>query len=215
MVRAILEGRKTQTRRTDPLLDVIAPGEAAPKLAWLGHRFGFFSQLPDGEKVFSPCRFGGPGDRLFVRERFRLIEGDGSERSEIQYADASFKCLPDDLYSDDPVYGRLIDWTAHHPLAWKPSIHMPRWASRITLEITGVRVERLNEISEEDCWREGIEVLDGDFEGSDICAMAKRIGGSYEDGKPTFAMLWESINGPGSWDLNPWVWVVEFKKTDA
>lgn len=82
------------------------------------------------------------------------------------------------------------------PDRWRPSIHMPRWASRITLEVVGVRVERLQDISEEDAKAEGC-ALSADWKAFGVVA---------------FQQLWESINGPGSWDANPWVWVVEFRK---
>ena len=86
---------------------------------------------------------------------------------------------------------------------------------RITMEITGVRVERLQDISEADSWAEGIEACDGLLDDLSILELAKRMGRSYEDAAPTYAALWEQINGPGSWDANPWVWVVEFKRIAA
>ena len=90
-------------------------------------------------------------------------------------------------------------------VGWKPSIHMPRWASRITLEITGVRVERLQDISPEDCWAEGIqEMRDAGDENGELRGSVKQ----------DYQALWESINGPGSWNANPWVWVVEFKRLE-
>lgn len=94
------------------------------------------------------------------------------------------------------------DWL-HGPIRWTPSIHMPRWASRITLEITGVRVERLQDISEADLEAEGIqELIDK---------------GVNHDGTPcgTYQVLWDSLNGPDSWAANPWVWIVEFKRVEG
>lgn len=91
-----------------------------------------------------------------------------------------------------------VDWNGNPSgFKWKPSIHMPRWASRITLEVTGVRVERLNEISRGDCMSEGCPFPN----------MAKTT-----NPIAWFSELWESINGEGSWALNPWVWVIEFKR---
>lgn len=84
-------------------------------------------------------------------------------------------------------------------LRWRPSIHMPRWASRITLEIVDIRVQRVQDISGPDCWAEGIARAGWDCE---------RYGSVVE----CYRDLWESINGPGSWDVNPWVWVVEFHR---
>lgn len=90
--------------------------------------------------------------------------------------------------------------------------NMPRWASRILLEIVSVRVERLQDISEDDCWAEGIDAVDGALDDMAILDLAKRMNRSCHDAAPTYAALWESINGAGSWDANPWVWVVEFKR---
>jgi hypothetical protein len=89
---------------------------------------------------------------------------------------------------------------------------MPRWASRILLEIVSVRVERLQDISEKDCWAEGIEAVDGLLDDMKIYEAARRMNRPFEDAAPTYAALWESINGTGSWDANPWVWVVEFRR---
>jgi hypothetical protein len=102
----------------------------------------------------------------------------------------------------NPDYG---DWTRP-----RPSIHMPRWASRITLEIVSVRVERLQDISEADCYAEGIE-------STEFCEEAERLQPATGalPGRYAYRALWESINGPDSWDANPWVWVVEFKRGGA
>lgn len=99
---------------------------------------------------------------------------------------------------------------------WRPSIHMPRWACRIVLEITGVRVQRLQEISDEDAEAEGVAELDGHFGAADICAMAKRIGCLPEEARATFALLWDSINAKRrvGWDANPWVWAITFKRVE-
>lgn len=96
-------------------------------------------------------------------------------------------------------------WDGHDMVGWKPSIHMPRWASRITLEVTGVRIERLQDISEADARAEGIE-------------QSERTGGWLPGNcaapEWAFRELWESINGAGSWNANPWVWVVEFRRIE-
>jgi len=92
---------------------------------------------------------------------------------------------------------------------------MPRWASRITLEVTSVRVERLQDITEEDAWAEGIEQLDGAFDNATLCRRAVAMGEPVESARVTFAELWDSINGkrPGcSWADNPWAWVVGFRR---
>jgi hypothetical protein len=164
MVRALLAGTKTQTRR-------IVKG---------GIPFD-----DDFEIVASP--YGDPGDRLWVRESHWWFKDE---------PDNSCGYYPPKLTREDVEYradgddGRKV---------WRPSIHMPRWASRITLEVTGVRVERLQDISEADARAEGVEP--NAFE---------RTADNY--GSVLYRRLWESINGPGSWDANPWVWVVEFRR---
>ena len=171
MVRAILDGRKTQTRRIVKNIGIV-PG--------IGEILKGSDDIKEWPEL---CPYGKPGDRLWVRETF---------------------CYHDDLamylYKADDVTC----------CKWKPSIHMPRIASRILLEVVNVRVERLNDISEEDAIAEGINLpspyvgigMDGEvIESETISWMPSDY---YKE-------LWESINGPGSWDLNPWVWVVEFK----
>lgn len=173
MVRALLAGTKTQTRR------VIKPRHLA-----------FFNQ--DAAAMLSdwnerPLPYGKPGDRLWVRETWH---------------DASSSLHSCALYRAD---GIDLHWDK-----WTPSIHMPRRASRITLEITSVRVERLQEISIEDAKAEGAWGPDdsiaqkvADYFGTDIFSANPR---------KAFQMLWESINGPDSWAANPWVWAIEFRR---
>lgn len=182
MVRAILDGSKTQTRRVVKL--------QTPKAASIS------DFCVDGIRV-GRCPYGQPGDRLWVRERWKHIEGGG-------IYDAAGGLM--DSHEDETIY-----WATRpsYPGPWKPSIHMPRWASRITLEITGVRVEQLQDISEADAIAEGVgqvvrEKLPrvqqcGEYDAIDVDPVAEYRG------------LWEAINGDGSWETNPWVWVVEFK----
>ncbi|EAM1386800.1 hypothetical protein EHN65_00520 [Salmonella enterica] len=197
MVRALLDGRKTQTRR------VMKPQpEVCPRGGhwWPSNVFKTMLHVEEeiqngkggwGGLVGDACPFGDVGDRIWVRETF----GDCGERLVFR-AD-----------TDDGAKCKVERWT--------PSIHMPRWASRILLEITNVRVERLNSISEEDCWAEGIEAVDGLFENTEIIDMARKIGCCVEDSKPMFALLWQSIYGADSWQANPWVWVIEFKRIEG
>jgi hypothetical protein len=175
MVRAILEGRKTQTRRV------------VKKSAEMDTN-GFMALVPDEKK----CPYGQAGDRLWVRETFHVCP---------HHDDVFYK-------SDDLLLPRKC--MAHR--RWRPSIHMPRWASRITLKITGVRVERLQDISEADAIAEGIEP-DGDFWKHYGPHPLKDLGENVAHAYPvnSFRSLWHSINGPESWAANPWVWVVEFK----
>ena len=105
-----------------------------------------------------------------------------------------------------PYY--LATESAPDTLHWKPSIHMPRWASRITLEVTGVRVERLQDISEADAIAEGVTGVSS----GGVTLFTTTGVNCFQAAKDAYAALWELINGPGSWDANPWVWVVEFKR---
>jgi len=176
MVRAILEGRKTQTRR------VVKPQPGC-------------DPRDDEHLDMGRCPYGQPGDRLWVREAWHTDERD------LEYARAKHE----DAMSDSPIYYRADPENDNAGCTWRPSIHMPRWASRITLEITRVRVERLQEISEKDAIAEGADpYLHPVHPG--------REGLRHVDG---FRSLWESINGPGSWDANPWVWVIEFKRVEG
>lgn len=188
MVRAILDGTKTQTRR------VVKGGP----LQWLvGAKFDPAFVADPGNYL---CPYGQPGDRLWVRENFCPIYPqdptyNGGRPIEYDYA-ATYQ------------HGNRLGDTLGIKKRWKPSIHMPRWASRITLEITGVRVERLQDISEADAIAEGVGLNAGAIgvptTGESPQPMAIAL---YQD-------LWQSINGPDSWTANPWVWAVEFKRID-
>lgn len=182
MVKAILEGRKTQTRREIKNAD-----------KWWPHGPEHFTNPGDAldAVVRHNCPYGKTGDRLWVRETFaELPDMDGDSVGHV-------------LYRADGGYGGK----------WTPSIFMPRDYSRILLEITDVRVERLNEISEEDAIAEGIEI---DHKASNGDPMYRHyIHSNIPDSSPwvSFESLWESINGKGSFD-DRWVWVIEFKRLD-
>lgn len=180
MVRALLEGRKTQTRRS------LRPEHVGRLLAddqSSGHEF---------------CPYGQPGDRLWVRETWAPARnGDTGKVVAIYRADWTANGSP-----EGPSYDAT--WKG-----WKPSIHMSRWASRLTLEVTEVRVQRLQEISEEDARSEGVgESLVSGFTDAEATAFL----GALVDGGPVqgFRVLWDSINGPTAWNANPWVWAVSF-----
>ena len=216
MVRAILAGTKTQTRRAVnpqpiPATTVVGTFHHPDDDDGRGPRF--WSGGPDpmnpGHSYIQPdwaipCPYGQPGDRLWVRETWRHTASSLDEARAI---------------TEDITSGTAVDWRATYIdqcikelgfsrkdaelldsiERWRPSIYMPRWASRITLEVTGVRVERLQDISEADARAEGISRS----ECPDWHATTD------------YRALWESINGPGSWEANPWVWVVEFKRVTS
>ncbi len=226
MVRALLDGRKTQTRRP---------------IKWKQTRFTEIGEREDGSKwpwsedaehacdFWHPCPFGAVGDRIWVRETWGVVShafsddglmidwvpdrpataihempfGNGYYSGYAIYAaDGDFTWGDDDGYED----GRSC---------WKPSIHMPRAASRILLEITDVRVERLNAISEEDAEAEGID-MEALYDSQDCYDC---IADHNMTGRPTvtgaFKYLWESIYGEEGWKSTPWVWVIEFKRVEG
>lgn len=188
MVRALLAGTKTQTRR------IVKPPRAEPILD-LGL---IYSQSPESALLY--CPYGQRGDRLWVRETHAaFVVGDPSGTSPQCVA---YKATCDEDGGFDYVNG-ANEVMRLKVTKWTPSIHMPRWASRITLEITSIRVERLQSISEADAKKEGVEF-------GRITNVA--TGEIDSDAVEAFESLWESLNGPGSWDENPWGWVIEFKK---
>lgn len=217
MVRAILDGRKTQTRRVMKVQPQypefgIRRIIESPIIKEIG--MYLWSQTDAcGVKVRSKpfvCPFGSVGDRIWVRETFQgpLFDFDQMdayckdstpfEKAQFCVYKADGKPAPEYYDADDNLH-----------CGWRPSIHMPRWASRITLEITDVRVERLNAISEEDARAEGI--TDGgclNCGEPEPCACAN----PEPDATDAFACLWQSIYGQENWNANPWVWVIEFKR---
>ena len=222
MVRAILEGRKTMTRRIvkpQPtkedytLMRNIESSNTKDKGLFFWGKFENY-RLVGRDHVHFKCPFGEIGDRLWVRETFSDPSGEGYP---IYYrADALWHW--DESEAGGPVTLTEKDFT------WKPSIFMPRWASRINLEITKVRVERLNDISEEDSISEGIFEYEGIIGVTCAGGTHREINGikyfldadcgdkGYDEAYTAFRKLWESINGVGSWEQNPFVWVIEFKK---
>lgn len=231
LVRAILEGRKSQTRR------VIQPQpEEATSDGLIGHPklAGYFAPHVFGHCMakLADCPYGRPGDRLWVRETWALGNplSDGSQSQRVAYrADGRWGA-----WCGDGEGGRLFlphGYVAGHAPAasardargnwvglgafgdrWRPSIHMPRWASRIDLEVTGIRVERLADITEEDAKAEGVAEP----------AIAGRL---YPSGRAApirsyvraFADLWDGINAKRGfgWAANPWLWVVDFKVAEV
>lgn len=180
MVRAILEGRKTQTRR---ILKTQPPEWVGAYNEHDGEGNHFFCEFDKDDDMMRhwpaynegvKCPYGKVGDRLWVRERF--VHFEQQPPCTIYYAD----------HEDD--------WRFCEGYRWSPSIHMPRKLSRIQLEITDIRAERLHDISELDAKAEGC------------------VGAEDQTAYAEFYELWVNINGGASWDDNPWVWVVEFKR---
>lgn len=210
MVRAILEGRKTVTRRAMKAQPVLDGGFW--KLGGAGWSKGISSFAPmPGYSLSERCPFGRPGDRLWVRETTEAFRSPCGATELSRYAADGAPVLHPDL-EDCEFSNSIAHWTCSR--STRPSIHMPRWASRILLEITAVRVERLQDITEEQAIAEGID-LDALVASQDRYDMV--LAGSGADGRATpitaFRDLWNSTGG--DWDANPWVWVVEFKRLEA
>lgn len=210
MVRAILEGRKTQTRRalTKQPIDILPM--KVPNL-WVTLE----TRDPNHGRVIR-CRYGKPGDRLWVKETFQVVQPWGSVGDE---------WVGDDIMEVDGRLGSVkpeqigywwsLVYRAQDDICswWRPGIFMPRWASRITLEIVSVRVERVQDISDADAIAEGIERV------SDAAHFAWRdYTGNNQLLSPamSYQSLWEKINSKRElgWDVNPWVWVLEFKRVE-
>jgi hypothetical protein len=151
--------------------------------------------------VKNHCPYGQPGDRLWVRETFTDLRGTG-----IEHRPDPEGPLQRYAYAADCPPGSYADEARKdYGIKWKPSIHMPRAACRILLETTDVRVERLQAISRADIRTEGLQ-CPAELASDDVSP-------NYRDWYPAaWRELWESINGPDSWNANPWVWVVEFKR---
>lgn len=226
MVRAILEGKKTQTRRVVNVL----PSQAVNIASWerwvVDDEPQFReSGLPlwvasgtDGDAYEYGCKYGDPGDRLWVRETWC---------GQVDYATGGLKWDDDgntyavyyratdpDVVACDDDGGTKFNRDGSEASPWKPSIHMPRWASRILLEITGVRVERLQDISGRDCIAEGIdaEQVLGYGPNKGYPLVDPGINTENRLLKNACTELWDSINGKTHpWASNPWVWVIEFK----
>jgi hypothetical protein len=216
MIRALLSGAKTQTRR------VIAPGRdgtvAEWRTAWVMDAVkrwapsmdGWWTMAVDGGHIGSvQCPYGVPGDRLWVREAFY---------SDTLSPDTEYQHVH---YREGLAHGHFhrraalhLDGKSGHRGPWRPSIHMPRWASRITLEVTDVRVQRLQDISEDDARAEGVDAdpVEAWFDsvggaGDPYAAACSKL---YRFG---FAKAWDSINGKRCpWSSNPWTWAISFKR---
>ncbi|AOZ52666.1 hypothetical protein BKX93_01490 [Chromobacterium vaccinii] len=218
MVRALLAGTKTQTRR-------VAKPVKHPDFGNLYEPGAMVLEREPQHVINRACPYGQPGDRLWVRETWGVISHSWDkagnmvdwvpDRPATPILELPFGRV---YYSGHVIYAAdgYMEWAGDDDgggeprSAWKPSIHMPRTASRILLEITDVRVEQLQDISEADAVAEGCVAEPCDHSRQsceDIGCYGPTAAGAYH-------WLWNRLNGAGSWDANPWVWVIEFKRVE-
>jgi hypothetical protein len=207
MVRAVLAVTKTQTRR----IVKPQPLDDAPELATHLARRGHYEWFNREDQCSWKCPYGAPGDRLWVREAWADLTATHGQRWERfneetrLYERGTHPFIWYRADGDQPDTGN----GALNQERWRPSIYLPRWASRILLEVTGVRIERLQEISEADAIAEGL------FKDQ---AVRWTTWSATEEHREhltpieAYRELWEAINGRGSWDANPWVWVISFRR---
>nr|WP_301290861.1 hypothetical protein [Robbsia andropogonis] len=199
MVRAILDGRKTQTRRVVKL-NVTGRAQRG-KRQW---------HIDDPDAVLA-CPYGQPGDRLWVRETWRGIVDINPPDEPLEFSVAR--------YVPEQKYCRRVEYLATHDRdgkLWRPPLHMPRWASRILLEITDVRVERLQNCTQSDAVDEGIERSRASFMPHGF-RLYDKPGNVYgTDPIESYRSLWDILNAARGygWDTNPWVWIVSFKRIE-
>ncbi|EOT15959.1 hypothetical protein L346_02711 [Pseudomonas aeruginosa MSH-10] len=216
MVRALLEGRKTATRR-------IAKPVKHPDLGNIYAPGALVLEREPQHVIDRACPYGQPGDRLWVRETWTdvnlcgapalayradedirdLMEESGflDDRGAFNYDDPRVKPYPFACWYADLDQAR-----------WRPSIHMPRWAFRILLEITAVRVERLQDISDDQAEAEGVERPENITNVDAWDGAERELFNAMNQPRARFRRLWSDINGSESWDSNPWVWCIEFKR---
>lgn len=207
MVKAILSGQKTQTRRIMKVQPVL--NGSFYEVYGAGWSKGVKSvPVVHGHSLSNNCPFGIVGDRIWVRETWQGPLVDFEHSDDLLRNPEKYEKPENCVYAADGVPApEFYDADDNLRCCWRPSIHMPRWASRILLEITNVRVERLNDISEQDAIAEGIERYNDD---------GIVYYGPYGKGdcrpERAFSDLWKSIYGDENWEKNPWVWVIEFKR---
>jgi hypothetical protein len=197
MIRAILDGSKTQTRRivNPPLMNVWGQGvpNSHPNHYCVHARIASYGEPDEWVK----CRYGKPGDQLWVRETWATPDNYNHLK-------------PSDLIPMPVAYRATEEYPLYYT-KWRPSIFMPRWASRITLEIESIDVEQVQCISEFDALAEGIMTWN-DPEGANYLDYSDELPFGCDNARHSFQTLWDSINAKRgySWDSNPWVWVVKF-----
>lgn len=197
MVLALLLGGKTQTRRVVKPMPKWADRFpiCKPDGMAAGHEIWWWDGEFDRVGVSQDCPYGKPGDRLWVKETWRPTASLQAWDMDVTYrADGERRTVKDGEFGDR-------DWNMPKAAATGnvSPLFMPRWASRLTLEITDVRCERLNDCSE----------ADAEAEGTKEPSLVPIIGACWSE-RDAYAKLWEAINGPGSWAVNPWVWAVSF-----
>ena len=215
MVRAVLDGRKSQTRR----MMKAQPPENCNDPAFDCSGYGFFHEgldsdgdcfdsWPKGDSGIS-CPYGVPGDKLWVRETWQAVSG-SEEWIPIDECRIIYKATDEHPGFEASDYADVMNLKPFSPIRdmdivypWRPSIHMPKKFARIWLEITNIRVESVQDISEKDAKAEGAELYN--YDGT------KGGWGSPTDYISAFRILWDSCYGHGAWERNGWVWVIEFK----
>lgn len=209
LVRKTLRDEKTQTRRVVQIPDAVGPITRCRGYDEFQQRWWFTTEGDDRRAShLVRCPYGGPGDRLYVRETFRLWE-------RVFQGHADYVPWPGGLTDPEAPRRCMVDYAATSDVSsdypWRPSIHMPRWASRLDLEVVDIRVERIQDIGTEDCIAEGVEFwVPGSPEGS-----FKAFDGSWHvTAQEAFRVGWDEINGSRGlgWNVNPFVWVVGFKR---
>jgi len=212
MVRKLLDDSKTQTRRLvkpQPPAGLVPGGLVVESTD--RKRLGRWSWRPDVDTYVRDAVSSRPPclaeDRIWVRETLQRVESAIGTRPWVYAADQT----PVQMRMDDPHVADMVAW-AHHrednERNFCPSIHMPRWASRITLEVTKVRVERLQDIPFHAIRAEGVSCPEHDFPGCFCCS-------ECSDLRAEMSRLWDQINGKRApWDANPWVWAIEFRRVD-
>lgn len=220
MVRALLDGSKTQTRRVvKQNLKRLGDGDwHAFDHKGINYRVNArHTTTGSWRNLLQFCPYGQIGDQLWVRETFAYGAAVGAEAGYGLDDETYIEQMADDKDKKRAVPREfaIANKVGVDEVVWTPSIHMPRWASRIQLEITGVRVERLQDISEEDAKAEGVErrIIGEGWREYGLDAQTESYGTPpLVSAQESFHSLWQSINGPGSWEANPWVWVIEFRR---
>lgn len=219
MVRAILEGRKTQTRRVMKLQPdcqgALMPAPAG-KMWYIWPHLTIDGRMSD---YYCACPYGLPGDQLWVRETFGLMHSSYS----LEYGWENDGMYASDIPKTKPIgsglgviYKATDGYDKEDGEVWRPSIYMPRWASRITLEITGIRVQRVQQITNNDVLAEGI-MRGEDEDGSWLGPLDRYQYYPFAHASEAYSFLWDHINAKRGypWDSNPFVWVIEFKRIDG